>query len=515
MLAALAVVLSHAHVLTQSPAQPPASTVAVVDGRIAYVGDDEAAARRAAGSDAEVIDLGGRTVLPGFNDAHVHFGYSLTVGGPRGIELGELEKRPFLEQLTEASRARPRGDWLFVTIRSLPTGLSRGRDLDFLPRPIFVVTERGGLVNHRAMALCHLGAATAPDGFIPGRQLAPTLERAIGTLPRAVLVDGAAAFVGELSRLGITSVQLMGDELADVFESLRRDGRLSARVRIVPFGFRPGNPLYHSDWRGPAPEWVRVDGVKYFHDDWARIGRFELQEIFDEETRAHRPVVLHVLSRRALQSFLDAIARMSAAHPELARLFRVDHADEVTREQAERLAKLGIPVCANPSMLPEWRRDDAFPLRTLLQAGVRLCIGTDWLGHHTPPRPLAPLASVQLAATHGGYGSAERISVAEALAAYTVGSAAAEGLEQKKGAIATGQFADLVVLSGDPTTSAPERIGEIEVLLTMVGGRIVYRLGNFGAPPPTIGAPPAPGPPTIGPPRPQQPTIGPARPKRR
>src|SRR5258708_5638868 len=101
MLAVAAVVLIHAHALTLVPAQPTASVLAVVDGKLAYVGDDAAAARRAAGAGAHEIDLGGRTVVPGFNDAHVHFGWSLTIGGPSGVELPDLERKPWLAALKQ------------------------------------------------------------------------------------------------------------------------------------------------------------------------------------------------------------------------------------------------------------------------------------------------------------------------------------------------------------------------------------------------------------------------------
>jgi predicted amidohydrolase YtcJ len=114
-------------------------------------------------------------------------------------------------------------------------------------------------------------------------------------------------------------------------------------------------------------------------------------------------------------------------------------------------------------------------MRTLLDAGVRLAIGTDWIGRHQPPRPLRPVESLALAVTRDGLGASERISGREALEAYTLGSAAAEGMEAKKGSLERGKLADLVVLSADPTTANPERLRSIEVLLTMVGGRIVYR----------------------------------------
>jgi predicted amidohydrolase YtcJ len=513
MLAAvLAVVITHAHVLTLSAAQPIASTLAIVDGKIAYAGNDEAAARHAAGPGAALLDAHGHTVVPGFNDAHVHFGLSITLGGSLGVDVPTLPKRAWLEAIAEAARSRPAGQWLFVKSDALPDGVSRGVALDFVGRPLFVVTQHGALLNHRAMALCKLTEAQAPRGFIDGREVLDGLERAIRVQPQPLLAARAREFLAELARLGITSAQLISDELPELFDRLRVEGALTARVRFVPFGYRFDNPIYHSDWHGDAPDWVRVDGVKYFHDDWARITRYELREIYDAVTKANRRVVLHVLSHRALDSFLDAIERMSRDEPEKARLFRVDHADDVSQAEAERLARLGIIVCSNPSMLPEWHRADAFPMHTLAAAGVRTCIGTDWVGRHVPRRTLSPLESIELAVTHGGYGTAERIDSAQALEAYTVGSAAAEGMQDKKGTLAPGMFADLVVLSADPTAVAPDRIGAIDVLLTMVGGRIVYRRGGFAAPPPaSIGAPRPPAPPTIGPPRAAPPTFGPAR----
>jgi predicted amidohydrolase YtcJ len=501
MLAVVAVVLAHAHALTLSPAQPTATALAVVDGKLAYVGDDLDAARRAAGAGAHEIDLGGRTVIPGFNDAHVHFGMSQTIGGPSGVFLPEAGRKQWVAELLKAAREHPARDdsgWLYVTTNELP-GFERATQLDFIQRPLVVVTRHGVLFNSRGWKLSGLTESEAPHGFVRGRLAAVALDRLVKALPARLVESWARDFLGELGRLGITSVQLM-DELPELFERLRRQGELTARVRMIPFGYRFATDIYHSDWTGPAPEWVRVDGVKYYHDDWARIGRYGLERLFDAQARAGRRIVMHVLSSHSLQTFLDAIERMAHGDLALIRLFRVDHADEVTKQEAERLAALGVIVCPNPAMLPEWRSERAFPLHTLLAAGVRVCIGTDYIGQHTPPRPLAPLASVQLAVTHGGFGTQERVTAIEALTAYTVGSAAGEGMEKQKGALAPGMFADLVVLSADPTTVAPEHIADIEVLLTMVGGHVVYRNGGFGTPePPSIGPRPTPQP-TIGPP---------------
>ena len=375
MFAALAaVVIAHAHVLTMNPAAPEATTLAVVDGRVAYVGDDLAAARKAAGPKAELLDAGGHTLVPGFNDAHVHFGLSLTLGSEHGVDLPEAPKKAWIAAVKKASAAQPDG-WLFVKTRNLPDGIARSADVDFLDRPLFVVTSRGGLLNRRGLLLGKFTDDEAPHGFVRGRELAAALDRLVKALPLKTLRDGAVHFLGELARLGITSVQLI-DELPDLFEALRLKGQLTARVRMIPLGYRLETRLYEPSWTGAAPEWVRVDGVKYFHDDGARITRFELQEIFDRAVAANRRVLVHVLSSRALETLLSALESMSkAAHrPDAPQLFRIEHADEVKPEQAHRLARLGMAVCTNPSMLPEWHTPASF---RCARSSTRAC-GSAW-----------------------------------------------------------------------------------------------------------------------------------------
>jgi predicted amidohydrolase YtcJ len=502
-----ALVLSQARVLTMDPARPSASTLAIVDDRIAYVGDDLAEARRAAGPDALLLDCGGRTVMPGFNDAHVHFGLSQTLGSTHGLDLPDLPRRDFIARVKEASRRLPDREFLYVKTRSLPDGLRTASRLDFLDRPLFVVSAHGGLLNTAGLKRAGLSATDAPQGFVRGRALAYALERLAKSRPLPRRLEGARALLARFAAVGITSVQLF-DEDPEVFEELRRRGELTVRVRMIPLGFRFDTRLYQPSWRGPEPDWVRVEGVKYFHDDGARLPRSELQSLFDVHVPVGRQIVVHVLSRRALETLLDAVEKMAAAigRPEATRLFRVEHADEVTPREAARLARAGIPVCANPSMIPEWRSASAFPLRTLVESGVSLCIGTDWVGAHDPPRALEPFESVELAVTHGGFlrGQDERLPIADVLRAYTVGSARAEGMGDRKGSLAPGLLADLLVLSADPLTTPAAELASIRPLVTVVGGRIVWRseslpLFDPRVSPPTLGPPPAPSPPTLRP----------------
>ncbi len=509
---ALGLVVADANILTLDPAQARARHVAVVDGKFAYVGNDLAAARKAAGPGARELDALGTTIVPGFNDAHVHFGLSFTIGSPEAVDLGPgAESRGAFDRAILAAAARPiapgQHDWVFVTTRTLPDKVARGTDLPKIARPLFVVTERGGLLNKIAQRRLELSEVDAPAGFVRGRHLPAALDRIVKRLPRAILLGQARRFLAELARHGLTSVQLM-DELPEIFDELRQEGALTARVRMMVFGYRFDTELYTPSYQAIDPSMLRVDAVKYFHDDWARLPRAELAHLYEQAKTQELPVVLHVLSQGALRSLLDQLEKLEKQDPGGARLFRVDHADEVTPELAARLARLGIVVCANPAMLPEWHSPRAFPMRTLLDAGVTVAIGSDYVGRHEPARPLAPLFGIQMAVTHGGYGDQERVSVEEALRAFSVGSAAAER-SAELGVIQAGAIADLVGLSADPTTAPEASIAGLEVRFTIVGGRVVYErkaAARSYATPSTIG--PADAPPTVV--RPPPATIGPA-----
>src|SRR5262249_1435055 len=254
-----------------------------------------------------------------------------------------------------------------------------------------------------------------------GRQVAAALDSVTwAQAPRDVL-SAAHALLAAARANGITSLQLINDEMPALFEHLRAHGELTARARFVPLGYRFDTMLYRPSWPAPDRWWVRSDGVKYFHDDPAQLSRRELADIVSFTVKHRLPVVMHVLGRYSLRKYLDAVEAGTAGDPSAARRFRIDHADELRAEDARRIARLGMVVCANPTLIAEWKSAQLGPLRTLLDAGVRLCIGTDWLGIGYG-RPLAPLESIALAVTHGGYGEAERITAAEALEAYTLGS---------------------------------------------------------------------------------------------
>jgi predicted amidohydrolase YtcJ len=242
---------------------------------------------------------------------------------------------------------------------------------------------------------------------------------------------------------------------------------------MIAFGLRFETERYVPHYKSPDEDWLRSDAVKYFDDDWARLPRAELAKIYEDARTDGHFVVVHVLSRTALRSLIGRLEGLELTTPGGAHWFRFDHVDEASPELAERMAHLGVRVCSNPAMLPEWHRADAFPLRTLLDGQVGLGFGSDYVGHHVPARPLSALSALQMAVTHGGYGTKECLRAPEALAAFTRGSAQAEGRDDK-GVIRVGALGDLAGLSGDPTTVLPTSIAALDVLFTVVGGRVVY-----------------------------------------
>jgi hypothetical protein len=198
--------------------------------------------------------------------------------------------------------------------------------------------------------------------------------------------------------------------------------------------------------------------------------------------RRRRQTAFHAIGDRAVSTLLDSVEELSSRFPEVTGLrLRLEHAQLVRKEDMPRLRRLGVLVAAQPhamwnpgkdrALLGDTRYEAAYPYRSLLDAGVHLSFGSDVPGEDT----VDPLYGMHLAVNRPG---PEAITPEEALRCYTKESAYAEWMEQRKGVLSPGYFADFVVLSDDPLTIAPDRIKEIEVLETVVAGRSVFRRGT-------------------------------------
>lgn len=525
-----------------TPEGRTATAVAVTGDRITAVGHAEV--HDLAGPRTEVVDLAGRLLLPGFQDAHVH-------PVPAGLELTQcdLTRAGTAEDTLAAVRAyaaaHPEREWITGggwSMEAFEGGTPTKELLDAVvpDRPVYLPNRdhHGAWVNSRALALAGItrGTPDPADGRIerdasgePSGTLQEGAMQLVGRLtPSATPADRLAALLHaqrHLHALGITAWQdaLVGDFLgmddpSDAYLTAARDGSLTARV---------AGALWWDRERGAEqiPELVerraasghgrfRAGSVKLMLDGVAETGTAALLDPYLDKcgcATANRGTSFidpgqlpkyvteldalgfqchfHALGDRAVRDALDAIEAARAANgpsdtrPHLAHL-QVVHPDDVPR-----FARLG----ATANIQPLWAAHEPqmdeltipflgperaawqYPFGSLLRSGATLCAGSDW-----PVSSPDPLQGIHVAVNRvepGGtapvFLPSERLGLADALTAYTAGSAYTNHLDDT-GRVRAGALADLVVLDRDPFTGPPEDIAETKIALTYVGGARVY-----------------------------------------
>ncbi|MFD8392346.1 amidohydrolase [Streptomyces sp. NPDC059680] len=519
-----------------------ATAVAVTGDRITAVGHDEL--RDLAGPRTDVVDLAGRLLLPGFQDAHVH-------PVPAGLELAQcdLSGTTTAEETVAAVRAyaeaHPEREWILGggwSMEAFAGGTPTKELLDAVvpDRPVYLPNRdhHGAWVNSRALELAGIGRDTPDpaDGRIerdaagePGGTLQEGAMQLVGRLtPPATPADRLAALLHaqrHLHALGITAWQdaLVGDFLgmddpAEAYRTAARDGSLTARVRgalwwdrergaeQIPELVEKRAALSHGRFRAGTVklmlDGVAENGTAALLDPYldrcgcatANRGKSfvdpqQLPKYVTELDALGFQCHFHALGDRAVRDALDAVEAARAANgpgdtrPHLAHL-QVVHPDDVPR-----FARLG----ATANIQPLWAAHEPqmdeltipflgaeraawqYPFGALLRSGARLAAGSDW-----PVSSPDPLQGVHVAVNRvepGGSGPVflphERLGLADALTAYTAGSAYVNHLDDT-GRVAVGALADLVVLDRDPFAGPPEAIAETAVALTYVGGERVY-----------------------------------------
>lgn len=504
---------------------PPATTIAIRDGVIAAVGDERVAAAAAPG--ARTFDLGGRTVIPAFHDAHAHvwkIGHLLTTMlDLRGI--GSLEA---VVAKVAAFRGRlPEGAWLLGRGFNEAT-MAEGRmpsraDLDVAApdQPVVLTRTCGHIYACNSVALQRAGitAATAPpvggeiDTDDAGLPTGVLRETAMGLITKVMPPPSdddyermiTAALRHQLA-LGITMSSCCGvnPQLLAVYRAMDAGGRLPARMNVMPFRRVDGVPTPL-----PLPEMYRspmlhVDTVKfladgglsgataalsvnYRHAPEKGLLRFESDELLTLCRESHDAgwrIATHAIGDVAIDQMLD-IYETLGPHP-LGLGHRIEHLGLPSAAQLARAAHLGV-VAAPQSIflhelgvnfrayLPDSLLPRCYPLRAMLDAGVTVALSSD--------APVVendnPLAGMTAAITRKDRAGQpllpeQAITAAEALDAYTRGGAVSVGLERSLGTIAKGFRADLAVLSGNPLTTPPDALGSLSVDLTLLDGRVVY-----------------------------------------
>ena len=533
-------ILVNAKLWTENPAQPTAQAVALDGSRILAVGNN-AAIRKLAGPDTRIIDLGGRLLLPGFNDSHVHF---LIGGGSLiTVHLGTANSQAeFKERIAQFARTLPKGAWLRNGLwdhqRWNPPVLPDHQLIDDVSgdHPAFLWRLDGhmALVNAQAMKLAGIDRNTKD---VPGGEI----ERDKDGNPTGILKDAAIALVQrimpplspkeesqameaamrEAAVHGVTSVQNMADSSEDrgqpdnfrEFQKIERAGKLTVRI-YEAFPVRDWKTLADAGIVAPfGSPYLRIGNLKAFADGalgsetaWmdepftnnpAKSGLaspdlLDVEHFYESMRQADKAglqLTIHAIGDRANRTILDLYGRLEKDNGPADRRPRIEHAQHLHPEDYARFAKLGVIVSMQPyhaiddgrwaeTILGPQRIKSSYAWKSLLDAGATLAFGSDW-----PVAPLDPVMGIYAATTRrtldgknpNGWIPEQCITVAQAVHAYTMGSAFAEHQETVKGSIEPGKLADLVVLSDDIFTIPPEAIEKTRVDMTIFDGKVIYQ----------------------------------------
>ena len=533
-------ILVHGKVWTENPAQPVAQAVALAGSSILAVGDD-AEIQKLAGPDTKVIELGGRLLLPGFNDSHVHF----LVGGESLITVQlrtANSQAEFKKRIAQFANTLPKGAWirdgLWDHQRWSPPVLPNHQLIDDVSgdHPAFLWRLDGhmALVNVLAMKLAGIDRNTKD---VPGGEI----ERDKDRNPTGILKDAATALVervlpplspeeqdraiqaatNEAASRGVTSVQNMADTSEDrkqpdnfrEFQKMERAGKLTVRIYeampvrdwktladvgiVAPFGspvLRIGNLKAFADGAlGSETAWMDepfANNPNY--RGLASADLLNVEHFYDllrQADKAGLQITIHAIGDCANRTILDLYTRLEKENGPANRRLRIEHAQHLHPEDYARFARLGVIASMQPyhaiddgrwaeTLLGPERIKSSYAWKSLLDGGATLAFGSDW-----PVAPLDALLGIYAATTRrtldgknpNGWIPEQRITVAQAVHAYTLGSAFAEHQEAMKGSIEPGKLADLVVLTDDIFAIPPEAIEKTRVDMTIFDGRVIYQ----------------------------------------
>jgi hypothetical protein len=528
------VVYLHGRIYTNDPEHPWAEAMAIRDGKIRCVGKIDYILLECGGNDpsAETIQLKGKFVMPGFNDAHVHLGaagadmLSLRLNGVASIE--ELQKR-----VADAVAQHKEGEWItgsgwdhtLWADKKFPNK----QELDAVApkNPVFLVHVSGHVAVANSLALLHgeitRDSPNPPGGMIErdadGAATGMLEEDSAMSLVSVRIPDlkidqrrrGIQMVLADAAKNGVTSTQDFSD-WADylVYVQLKEEGKLTLRItEWLPF-LLPLDQLQNMRAQGGTSDpWLKTGALKAFtdgalgsrtaamlapySDDPSTSGILtndpdKLRAMAIERDKAGFQLNFHAIGDRANRVALDVFAAVAKTNGPRDRRDRVEHAQILATEDLPRFAQLKVIASMQPSHETtdmRWaglrigpdRSKGAYAWASLLKSGARLAFGTDY-----PVEPLNPMRGLYACVTRelpdggppGGWQPQEKISLDDCIRAYTSGSAYAQFEEGKKGELKAGEYADFIVLSDDLTKIPPQQYTKTTVLLTVVGGRTVY-----------------------------------------
>jgi predicted amidohydrolase YtcJ len=522
-------VLFNARIHTLDETRPAATALAIDQGRILALGDDDL--RLDFGRDAQSQDLGGRTVIPGLTDAHIHLQhYAL---GLQKVDCEVPTKAECLKRISKRAANTPPGNWILGhgwNQNNWPDGFGNAADIDLAApkNPVYLTAKslHAGWANSEALktARIDLNTPDPADGKI---------QRDEHGNPTGILLEGAMRLVAEvipepsetelaallekaqttLWEMGITGVHDFDRQACfAALQILHGEERLKLRVlKSIPLEALP-HAIEVGLRSGFGDEWLWIGGVKAFMDGAlgphtaAMLEPYEddpdnqgmllidaegLYEYGQKAAEHGLSMAVHAIGDRANHEAINAYEQLRKYENNRGirgLRHRIEHVQILHPQDQRRLAELGIiasmqPIHATSDMLMAdefWgaRAAQAYAWQTQLKQGAVLAFGSD--APVESPNPFWGLhAAVTRRRSDGTPGPAgwypeQRLSIQEALRGYTTGPAYAAGMENNLGKLAPGYLADLLVLDTDPFACEPEAIKDIHPDATMVGGEWVF-----------------------------------------
>ncbi len=503
------IILKNANVITMNAARPRAELIAISDDSIFFVGGNDEVARLT-GKSTKIIDCAGKTIIPGFNDAHLHL-FSL-IRKLTSLDLSPDKVRSIAdikEVIRKAATSKPPGAWIsgtdynefYLEGKRCPTRW----DLDE------VAANHPVVLSHRSLHACVLNSKALELAGINKETPEPPgarIERDLDTdEPNGVLInmlgfirshvmppfsdeeleEGVALADEYFLSHGITSFQeaTVSNDLArwETVCDLKLDADLLSRVTMMAgmgywqdfkergLGTRSGDNL------------MQLGAVKVMLE--VEPEQAELNKLALDIHQAGFQLAFHAIDERTVTGVITALEYVNQHSPVAGRRHRIEHCGECPPPLLERIKKLGLVIVTQPAfiyysgerylaMVAESQLPWLYRIKAPLEKGIVVAASSD-----APVIPADPLMGIYAAVTRQAESGQtlqpeERVTAEQALALYTANAAYSTFEEKTKGSIAHGKLADVVVLSDDPTRIPPEKIKDIKVEMTMIGGEVVW-----------------------------------------
>ncbi len=526
-------IIHNAKIWTVDRARPEAEAVAILGDRIVAVGSNpEIEAWR--GPNTRMQDAAGKRLVPGFNDSHVHF----TSGGQQldNVQLNDATSpQEFVRRVADRAKKTAKDEWMlggdWDETKWTPAQLPTKELIDSITLQTPVALDRYDghmiLANSLALKLAGITAKTPdPDGgvIVHDAQGNPTgaLKDAAADLVYKVIPDpthdqrrhSIERALEHAASVGVTSVQHMNPDYADIaiYSGLLDEGKLTTRIYAAPLISQVDDQVKIGIGHAFGGSYLRIGALKSYADGSLGSATAYFFDPFNDQPNnrgllsdAMHPVSLmrdrmmkadaaglqlctHAIGDAGISTILDIYAEIDKAHGARDRRWRIEHAQHMATKDFDRFAQLHVIASVQPyhaiddgrwaeGRIGHDRSSRTYAFRTFLNHGVRLALGTDW--NVAPLNPMLTLYAATTRATldgknPNGWFPEQKLTVQEAIEAYTLGSAYAEFQENVKGSISPDKLADMVLLSDDVLTIDPVKIRDVKVLKTWVGGKLVY-----------------------------------------